>query len=229
MYSKYKIINSRLTVAMLSISMVACSHQLTSDLSKPTFTPIQPIQASTNHIATGAIYNGRQSDNWFGRGRNFEVGDIVTVILDERTQAKRATTTAVSRTAKIDVLPDAVLTKPRTGILGSVKLDGMSTDSQGAGAADQQASLTGSLAVSIIEVMTNGNLIVRGEKELSLSEGSEIIQISGVIRPEDISPNNTVLSRRLAHSQISYRGSGDLAAAAKPGWATKIINQFWPF
>lgn len=229
MSSNYKINNSRLTVALISLSMVACSHQLTADLSKPTFTPIQPIQSSINHIATGAIYNGRQSDNWFGRGRNFEVGDIVTVILDESTQAKRATTTAVSRTAKIDVLPDALLTKPRTGILGAVKLDGMSTDSQGAGAADQQASLTGSLAVSIIEVMTNGNLIVRGEKELSLSEGSEIIQISGVIRPEDISPNNTVLSRRLAHSQISYRGSGDLAAAAKPGWATKIINQFWPF
>jgi flagellar L-ring protein precursor FlgH len=105
----------------------------------------------------------------------------------------------------------------------------MSTDSQGTGAADQQASLTGSLAVSIIEVMTNGNLVVRGEKQLSLSEGSEIIQISGVIRPEDISPNNTVLSRRLAHAQISYRGSGDLAAAAKPGWATQWINRFWPF
>ena len=219
----------RLLIITFSTLIYGCSHHLNADLPKSNFIPIQPIAKSSEKISNGAIYNGRQSDNWFGRGRNFEVGDIVTVILDESTQAKRATTTAVSRTSKIDVLPDTALTKPRSGILGSVKLDGMSTDSQGAGAADQQASLTGSLAVSVVEVMGNGNLIVRGEKELSLSEGSEIIQIAGVIRPEDISPNNTVLSRRLAHSQISYRGSGDLAAAAKPGWATNIINRIWPF
>jgi flagellar L-ring protein precursor FlgH len=209
--------------------MVGCANTGAPNLPQATFTPVQPLQSITPKPSTGAIYNGRQSDNWFGRGRNFEVGDMVTVILDESTQAKRASTTAVSRNSTIDILSTSALVKPRSGVLGAIKLDGMSTDSQGTGAADQQASLTGSLAVSIIEVMTNGNLVVRGEKQLSLSEGSEIIQISGVIRPEDISPNNTVLSRRLAHAQISYRGSGDLAAAAKPGWATQWINRFWPF
>jgi len=219
------------TVAALATTalMVGCSSTEAPNLPQATFTPVQPLHSSTPRQSTGAIYNGRQSDNWFGRGRNFEVGDMVTVILDESTQAKRATTTAVSRNSTIDVLSTSALAKPRSGVLGAIKLDGMSTDSQGTGAADQQASLTGSLAVSITEVMANGNLVVRGEKQLSLSEGSEIIQISGVIRPEDISPNNTVLSRRLAHAQISYRGSGDLAAAAKPGWATQLINRFWPF
>jgi flagellar L-ring protein precursor FlgH len=110
-----------------------------------------------------------------------------------------------------------------------LNLNDASNTSAGSGTADQTATLTGSLAVSVVEVLPNGNLVVRGEKQLSLSEGSEVIQVSGVIRPQDVSPNNTVLSRRLAHSQIAYRGSGDLAVASRPGWGTNLLNRFWPF
>ena len=83
--------------------------------------------------------------------------------------------------------------------------------------------------MTVVEVLANGNLMVRGEKQLALTEGAEIIQVSGIIRPEDISPNNTVQSRRLANAQIAYRGTGDMANAAKAGWGTNALMKFWPF
>ena len=62
-----------------------------------------------------------------------------------------------------------------------------------------------------------------------LSEGSEVIQVAGIIRPEDVAPNNTVQSRRLANAQITYRGTGDLAAASRAGWGTSALLKLWPF
>jgi flagellar L-ring protein precursor FlgH len=77
--------------------------------------------------------------------------------------------------------------------------------------------------------MENGNLIVFGEKQLELNEGSEYIRVRGVIRPEDIQPNNTVLSRRLANAQFSYSGVGELARATKGPWGVKALYGLWPF
>ncbi len=85
------------------------------------------------------------------------------------------------------------------------------------------------MSVSVVEVLANGNLMVRGEKQLALTEGSEVIQVSGIIRPDDVSPNNMVQSRRLANAQIAYRGTGDMANATKPGWGTKALLSIWPF
>ena len=113
--------------------------------------------------------------------------------------------------------------------LDGVNLNDNRTSSTGKGKADQQASLSGSVAVTVVEILANGNLVIRGEKKLGLAEGTEVIQVSGVIRPEDIGPNSTVQSRRLANAQIAYRGSGDLANATRAGWGTTLMHKFWPF
>jgi flagellar L-ring protein precursor FlgH len=81
----------------------------------------------------------------------------------------------------------------------------------------------------VIEIMANGNLVLRGEKQVALTEGSEVIQVAGVVRAEDIAPNNTVASRRLANAQIAYRGTGDLAAPSRAGWGTSALLKLWPF
>ena len=81
----------------------------------------------------------------------------------------------------------------------------------------------------MVEVLPNGNLVIRGEKRLTLTEGSEVIQVSGIIRSRDIAPDNTVLSRRIANAQITYLGSGDMARAARPGWGTRLLLNIWPF
>jgi flagellar L-ring protein precursor FlgH len=113
--------------------------------------------------------------------------------------------------------------------MNGINMLGGKINNKGTGAADQQASLSGSVAVSVVEVMPNGNLVLRGEKQLALTEGSEIIQVAGIIRPDDVAPNNTVQSRRLANAQIAYRGAGDLANATRAGWGTSALMKIWPF
>jgi flagellar L-ring protein FlgH len=196
----------------------------------PEFQPVYPLASDRPKIATGGIYSNRQSDAWFGRGRNYQVGDIITVLLNESTQAARTQNTDVSREAK-NSLPSGASTQvgKMSPFLDGVNLNDNRTSSTGKGKADQQASLSGSVAVTVVEILANGNLVIRGEKKLGLAEGTEVIQVSGVIRPEDIGPNSTVQSRRLANAQIAYRGSGDLANATRAGWGTTLMHKFWPF
>jgi flagellar L-ring protein precursor FlgH len=193
------------------------------------FAPVIPAVREKPAVATGAIYHSRISDNFFGRGRNHQVGDVITVILNESTQAARTANTEVNRKAANDVVPLGLGNKLRGVGLGGLDLRNANMSSSGKGTADQQASLEGAVAVTVVDVLPNGNLVLRGEKQLALTEGAEIIQVAGIIRPEDVAPNNTVQSRRLANAQITYRGTGDLAAASKPGWGTSVLLKLWPF
>jgi flagellar L-ring protein precursor FlgH len=178
-------------------------------------------------LATGAIYNGQQSERFFGRGRSFRVGDVITVLLNESTQAARTQNGTLSRSSSNDVPTSAP--NVLKGLFKSAVTLESNIKNEGVGKADQTASLTGSIAVSVVDVMSNGNLVLRGEKQVALSEGSEIIQVGGIVRPDDIAPNNTVQSRRLANAQITYRGTGDLATAARAGWGTSALLKLWPF
>ena len=159
------------------------------------------------------------------------MGDVITVLLSESTQAKRSQDSLVSRDSSNDVIPTGMTARATAapGLLSGMKLDGGSISSTGTGTANQLATLEGSVAVTVVQVLANGNLVLRGEKQLALSEGSEVIQVAGTIRPEDVAPNNTVQSRRLANAQITYRGTGDLAAASRAGWGTSALLKLWPF
>ena len=224
---------SRLLVVVLPLVLLgACSVLPPQPLThSPDFAPVYPVQTERPRQATGGIYVSRVSDNWFGRSRNFQVGDVLTVVLNEATQAARTQNNNVSRESSNNVMPGGLLASAANlgGLLGAPKLNGGNTASTGVGTADQKASLVGSVSVTITDVLPNGNLVLRGEKQLALSEGAEIIQVAGMIRPEDISPNNMVQSRRLANAQITYRGTGDLAAATRAGWGTSALLKFWPF
>jgi len=223
----------RLTTAACVVSgLSACSSVPSSNMShSPQFEPVYPMAAAPAKPATGAIYVGRQSDSWFGKSKSFQVGDVITVLLNESSQASRTQNGSITRESKNDMVPTGLANwgKGVGGWMNGIKMDGSSMSNKGTGAADQQATLTGSVAVSVVEVMPNGNLVLRGEKQLALTEGSEIIQVAGIIRPDDVAPNNTVQSRRLANAQIAYRGSGDLANATKAGWGTSTLLKIWPF
>jgi flagellar L-ring protein precursor FlgH len=222
---------------LAALTLVGCSVVEPAKLThSPTFEPVYPQEKDTTRVPTGGIYVCRKSDSWFGRGRNFQVGDVITVLLDETTQASRTQTSELSRDTTNNVItPDlqsrtaARLPSPLGGALSALKLDGSKVTSTGKGDAGQNASLKGSVAVSVVSVMANGNLVLRGEKQLALTEGAETIQVAGIIRPEDVSAINTVQSRRMANAQISYRGSGDLASTAKAGWGTSALMKLWPF
>lgn len=197
----------------------------------PEFAPVQPLPRESNQSATGAIFASDNTDMWQAKRRTYRVGDIITVLLNESTQAARTLNNETSREASNNVVPSGLTTAlQNTGpLLNGLKTDGGQISNKGKGTADQQASLTGSVAVTVTEVQANGNLVIRGEKQLSLSEGGEVIQVAGIIRPEDVSAINTVQSRRLANAQIAYKGVGDLANATRAGWGTSALYKFWPF
>jgi flagellar L-ring protein FlgH len=218
--------------AVLLVLLQGCATEPVDMVLKPSpdFQPVYPLAKDAVKVTTGGIYSNRQSDAWFGRGRNYQVGDIITVLLDEKTQANRDQNKDVSREAK-NTLPSGFNTSLGKvhPLLEGVDFNNNKSSSTGKGTADQKTSLTGSVAVTVVEILANGNLMVRGEKKLGLAEGTEVIQVSGVIRPEDVGPNSTVQSRRLANAQIAYRGSGDLANATRAGWGTTLVHKFWPF
>ena len=231
---------STLGLLALALGLSGCATAPEPLAHTPEFAPVIPVAIEKPRMATGAIYNGRHSDNFFGRSRNYRVGDLITVMLDESTRAGREQKGSVSRDAENNVvpsglvskimrLPDKLLGNKFDGALNGVNLNKSTIKSDGVGTAGQSASLSGAVSVTVVEVLSNGNLMVRGEKQLALTEGAEIIQVSGIIRPDDVSPNNMVQSRRLANAQISYRGTGDMAAVAKTGWGTKALLKVWPF
>jgi flagellar L-ring protein precursor FlgH len=229
-------------LGVIALTLGGCATPPAPMAHSPEFAPVMPVVVDKPRMATGAIYNGRMSDNFFGRSRNYRVGDVITVDLNESTQAGRQQSNNVSREASNDVvpsglvgkvaglaLPSKILGTKLEGVLNGINLNNANIESAGTGSADQRASLTGSVTVTVTEVLANGNLMVRGEKQLALTEGAEVIQVSGIIRPDDVSPNNVVQSRRLANAQIAYRGTGDMAKATQPGWGTRALLSIWPF
>ena len=219
-------------MAMSAIASLigACATQ-PNMMSTAEFALEQPAPTVSETQITGAASNNGMA--LFGDMRSyqdgdFKVGDRVTVLLSETTRTSRSSDISTSRSASNNVVTEAKIGRG-TDPFSDFKLAGGSVISEGTGTADQAASLTGSISAMVVEVLSNGNLVILGEKQLALTEGSEFIRVKGIIRPADIQPDNTVLSRRIANAQISYRGTGDLAKASKPGWGTGLIFKFWPF
>jgi flagellar L-ring protein precursor FlgH len=101
---------------------------------------------------------------------------------------------------------------------------------EGEADSSQSNSLSGEITVTISDVLPNGNLVVRGEKWLTLNQGEEFIQISGIVRPQDISTANTILSTQIADARIAYSGKGALAESNQMGWLARFFNHpIWPF
>jgi flagellar L-ring protein precursor FlgH len=99
----------------------------------------------------------------------------------------------------------------------------------GAGTAAQSNTLSGSMTVTVVRELPNGNLEIKGQKKLVLNDGSEYLRLSGIIRPEDISATNTISSSNIADAKITYTNAGVYADSTQPGWLSKIFRQITPF
>ena len=197
----------------------------------PEFAPIIPVVTNQSSIPTGSLYNAAYSDSWFGEKKAYRVGDIVTVVLDESLDADTTTKNTASRKTKTDVLSPLQIAKWGSpgGILSNDLQEENEVSSTGSGVIDQSATFKGTMTAQVVEVYPNGNLLIRGEKIVNFSSGSEVVQVKGIIRPQDIQPDNTVQSKRLASAQITYKGVGPNANAQKIPWGTNLLLSIWPF
>lgn len=197
----------------------------------PEFAPVIPVATQQSSIPTGSVYNVAFSDSWFGEKKAYRIGDIVTVVLDESVDADTTTKNTASRKTKTDVLSPLQLAKWGSpgGFLSSDLQEENEVSSTGSGVIDQSATLKGTMTAQVVEIYPNGNLLIRGEKIVNFSAGSEVVQVKGIIRPQDIQPDNTVQSKRLASAQITYKGVGPNANVQKVPWGTNLLLSIWPF
>ncbi len=197
----------------------------------PTYAPV--VSASTVLPAAnkGGIYQPGYSRSLFEDRKAARVGDIITIILSERTQSTKTADTEITKENTISIDSGVVLGDvPSFGDYGLNTNVNQSRESTGESQSDQSNSLNGSIAVTIAEILPNGLMMVRGEKWMTLNRGEEFIRVRGLVRPEDVQPDNTVLSTRLADARITYSGTGELANANKQGWGARFFNsEYWPF
>ena len=153
-------------------------------------------------------------------------------MLRENTSASKSAGTNTSRETAVDLQPITGLGGNAVNIGNqSVQLGVNSANEfDGSAAANQSNSLNGNISVTVTQVMPNQNLVVRGEKWLTLNNGDEYIRLTGIVRAADISPDNEVVSSKVANARIQYSGTGTFARAQQQGWLTKFFSsEWWPF
>ncbi len=156
-----------------------------------------------------------------------QVGDILTVLLVERTQGEKSTSSTSSRASETATrLPDA---KPFTWVPQGLLSGGAEASFNGQGAAEQMNRLSGEMTVIVRAVQSNRVLVVEGEKRVRLARGEETLRVSGLVRMQDIGADNRVLSTRIADARLSYTGRGELADAARQGWVARFFTKLNPF
>ncbi|PKF62764.1 flagellar basal body L-ring protein FlgH [Psychromonas sp. psych-6C06] len=199
----------------------------------PEFAPIEPTEAGIDVVNTGSLFQDNYVNNLYSDIKAHRIGDIITVYLEEATSAskKAGSSQEKKNSYNLDIDP---MTLPGSGT-NPLALSGLSIGAnqnskfEGDADADQSNNLQGSITVNVVRVLSNGNLVIRGEKWLMLNNGEEYVRIKGVIRSEDVSSDNTVSSMRVANARIQYGGTGDFANTQKQGWLTAFFNgPYWP-
>ena len=211
----------------------ACSHFVTPVEPSPDYAASYPLPAP-QPIAYhgGAIFQPESANELFRDSRAYRVGDILTVNLIEQTDAETRSSTTTAKDDSVGLGITSLLGVAPT--LNGVPIGENYTDSSrnftGSGNSSQSNSLEGSVTVVVSQVLSNGNLIVRGEKIVTINQGSEYMRLSGIVRQQDIAPDNTVSSTRIANARVSYGGGGPLAQANSAGWLSRFFSsEYWPF
>jgi flagellar L-ring protein precursor FlgH len=222
------------------VLLAGCQTQ--GPLRDANYSPIRPVAQPPAPTGNGAIYQLGHEVSWFEDIRARRVGDLLTVTLVEKTAANKSAKSAASKDGSISISNPTILgSYPQFDAPGFIPLASnrdntldfelnSSNDFSGEGSASQSNALTGNITVTVIEVLPNRNLYVRGEKRIGINQGNEYIRLSGIVRPQDITPENTVESTRIADPTIAYVGEGMVADANTMGWLARFFTSvLFPF
>ncbi len=168
--------------------------------------------------------------------RATRLGDVITVLIAEKSDATRDASTSTSREsdttmgvgAFFGTLAKVVAKNPDLNpeeLFKSVS----SASFDGSGTTARSGNLEGVLPVRIKKVMPNGDFFIEGNKVILVNDEETFLYISGVVRPMDISPDNSVASTRIADVELEYTGRGVLSERQSPGWFSRILDYIWPF
>lgn len=225
-----KLLLPLITALMLS----SCASQ------KPQLVEIpEPLEDSKTPEASqrtpGSLWNS-DATSMFSDHRAKNVGDIVTIIISETSSASKQATTSTGRDTEMSAgipnlfgLENSSLITDSNLDLNNLITSNFSNDFDGEGTTTRQGSLSASLSAQVIDRYPNGNLKIRGGKEVMVNNEVQIIYLSGIIRTVDITAANTIPSTKILNARITYTGQGSVGDKQKPGWLTRTLDNVWPF
>lgn len=231
--------NSALLLVLLALMLAGCS---TAPKRDPEYAPVRPALPAPLPQPNGAIFRAGYETSWFENLRARRAGDMLTVKLVEKMTANKEAKTDVSKENNTSISNPTILgSTPQFNAPGFIPLASNRNNSLafglessnafgGKGSSEQSNLLEGDITVTVTEVLSNGYLMVRGEKRIGINQGNEYIRLSGIVRPIDIDADNTVLSTRLADPTIVYVGDGAVADSNVVGWLARFfISSLFPF
>jgi len=207
-------------------------HQLPQ---KPVYLP--------NVADEGSLWTDNSGSLYFVDTRARRAGDVITIDIVENTSSKMDANTKAARTSGIDGTIDSSLGYMRAlqeanRRLG-LNLDGTASNTlfkanlknefDGKGTSDRSGQVTASIGARVTEVLLNGNLVIFGKRNMKVNNETQIITVSGIIRPTDIDTDNRIKSTYIADALIEYTGRGVIAEKQKPGWGSRVVDIIWPF
>jgi len=186
--------------------------------------------ARTAPPANGSIYRaGLGAQALFEDRRPRFVGDILTILVSENINASKNSAADASRASSASATL-GVIPKVFGGLLGGLDADAGGKNSISAkGGANSKNTFNGVLTVTVVEVLANGNLLVSGEKQMLINQGTEFIRFSGVVNPRTVSAMNTVPSTQVADARIEYSAKGYIDEAQTMGWLQRTFLNVLPF
>ncbi len=187
--------------------------------------PVGPKKIKPN----GAIFQGWDSFSpLFEDRRPHRVGDLITIILNEQVSASKNSSSTASRNGSASLTPE-ILPKGLESLVDyAFEVDGGS-DFSGGGSSSANNTLTGTITVTVAQILANGNFRVSGEKQVGINQGKEFIRFSGIVDPRSVTGQNTVLSTEVANARIDYVGSGYISDSQKMGWLQRFFLTVSPF
>ena len=213
-------------LVLLSLA-VGCAQTRIIVQPDPQYAPVDLNAMEFKPEPNGSIFQTGRSVRLFEDNKAYRIGDVLSVTLMEATNASKSSETSTEKDDEVDIGVSAVFGSTGPSVNGNLVLNSefdAERDFSGKGDSAQSNSLEGEIAVTVVDVLPSGNLVVRGEKIIGLNQGSEFIRISGLVRPQDVSTDNIIVSTKLANSRIFYGGGGTIAESNTKGWLSRFFD-----
>lgn len=221
-----------LIIATAVLSGCMSTPKERAQVDDPLFAPVIPDMPREKIVEDGGLFRPYMANSLYSDVTARRVGDLITVNLSENTNASKSAGTSTSKDTALDMQPivglggNNLTVNDQSVQLGVTASNAFTGDAQ----SNQSNSLSGNISVTVVNVLPNQNLVIRGEKWLTLNNGDEYIRLTGIIRPQDISPANEIESTKIANARIQYSGTGSFARAQEKGWLNRFFSsEIWPF
>jgi flagellar L-ring protein FlgH len=198
--------------------------------------PLEEIQTPTAQSKSPGSLWSNDTTSIFSDHKARNIGDIINVIISEKSSATKQAKTATDRTSTFAAGITNLFGLEKSGDIKHTNMDlanlvntNFANNFQGDGTTSRSGDLTAQLSVQVVGLYPNGNLKIRGGKEVMLNNEVQIIYITGIVRPVDVTATNTVDSNKILNARISYTGKGIISDKQEPGWLTRTLDNIWPF